>query len=279
MSTRLVKLLLVEDNEGDAALLRRLLNKTNFLEFGVTHVSYLNTAITAVRHPKSGQFDVVLLDLNLPDSLGVDTVTAVAREVPDVPIVVLSGQEDIKIADMALKCGAYDFVVKKSTGEYAERDIVDELERKVWTAITNHRKYVQSQALTRMGLEKSGALASAPALVHTLQGHVAQLDDGLADMRAYLKLHYPEAWDALGRIFEDKIYESLRSIRLQLRLEESGSRKTTISGTRERLALDNIEELAGHYTPVPSASLEEAEADLLAALQLDVTEALGVDDE
>jgi DNA-binding NarL/FixJ family response regulator len=274
MATRLIKLLLVEDNEGDAVLLRRLLSRATFLEFGVTHVSYLNTAITAVRHPKSGQFDVVLLDLNLPDSLGVDTVTAMAREVPDVPIVVLSGQEDIKIADMALKCGAYDFVVKKSVVDYAERDLTDELERKVWTAITNHRKYVQSQALMRVGLAKAGAVAATPALVHTLQGHVARLDEGLADMRSYLKLHYPEAWDALGRIFEEKIIEPMRSIRLQLRLEESGSRKTQhISGTMERLALDDIEEL-GRQSPLPSVSLEEAEADLLAALQLDVVEAL-----
>lgn len=278
MATRLVKLLLVEDNEADAALMRRLLSKTTFLEFGVTHVSYLNTAITAVRHPKSGQFDVILLDLNLPDSLGVDTVTAMAREVPDVPIVVLSGQEDIKIADMALKCGAYDFVVKKSVADYAERDITDELERKVWTAISNHRKYVQSQALTRVGLEKAGALASAPALVHALQGHVVQLDEGLADIRSYLKIHYPEAWDALGRIYEEKLLEPLRNIRLQLRLEEhSRSRTRPISGTMEREALGSLEELSS--LTLPSTTLAEAEANLLEAMQMDLGDVLGGQDE
>ena len=129
MEAHTVKLLLVEDNEAAASSLQRLLSKARFLSFGVTRDEYLKSALMRLRHPRDGQFDVILLDINLPDSIGVDTVTAVYREVPEVPIVVLSGQEDIKIADMALQCGAMDFVVKKSPPEYNERDIVDELER------------------------------------------------------------------------------------------------------------------------------------------------------
>jgi FixJ family two-component response regulator len=268
-----VKLLLVEDNEAAAASLQRLLSKSRFLSFGVTRDEYLNSALIRLRHPKDGQFDVILLDLNLPDSIGVDTVATVYREVPEVPIVVLSGQEDIKIADMALQCGAMDFVVKKSPPEYNERDIVDELERKVWTSITNHRKSLTAQRLTRISLEKAGAPAASPAIVQALVGNIEVLDEGIADLRSYLKLHYPDAWDALERIYNEKLINPLRNMQLQLSLERKAAKQT--KAAPPRTPIETVLELTTDKEWSVSATTEDAERSLLEALELDILEGAG----
>lgn len=273
MEGHAVKLLLVEDNEAAAASLQRLLSKSRFLSFGVTRDEYLNSALIRLRHPKDGQFDVILLDLNLPDSIGVDTVATVYREVPEVPIVVLSGQEDIKIADMALQCGAMDFVVKKSPPEYNERDIVDELERKVWTSITNHRKSLTAQRLTRISLEKAGAPAASPAIVQALVGNIEVLDEGIADLRSYLKLHYPDAWDALERIYNEKLINPLRNMQLQLSLERKAAKQT--KAAPPRTPIETVLELTTDKEWSVSATTEDAERSLLEALELDILEGAG----
>jgi diguanylate cyclase (GGDEF)-like protein/PAS domain S-box-containing protein len=102
------RVLLVEDNPGDAHLVRSLLAEDGPL-YRVLHVSSLDAAAAARR---TGIFDVVLTDLGLPDSDGSGTVDGMLRLFPDTPVVVLTGLDDSEIGAMAVQMGCQDYLVK-----------------------------------------------------------------------------------------------------------------------------------------------------------------------
>lgn len=103
-----IELLLVEDNEADARLCREYLADAPF-ESALDHASDL---AGARKQLQAASYDAIVLDLNLPDSTGIDTVEAVQSAAPHLPIVVLTGLEDEELASEALNVGAQDYVVK-----------------------------------------------------------------------------------------------------------------------------------------------------------------------
>ncbi len=115
MSFDSVSILLIEDNPGDAELVRLALQGTRGTDFRIKHVDRLGTALTLL---KRTAFDAVLLDLSLPDSHGLDTVNQVKATQPAIPIVVLSGFLDESLAIQAVKSGAQDYLVKGQGDSY-----------------------------------------------------------------------------------------------------------------------------------------------------------------
>ncbi len=103
------RVLLVEDNPGDAAIAKHILANDPAEDFELLHVRSLEKALFRLWHDV---VHVVLLDLNLPDSDDLDTVTRVIESNPSLPVVILSGQDDEEIALEAVKAGAEDYVVK-----------------------------------------------------------------------------------------------------------------------------------------------------------------------
>ncbi len=104
-----LNLLLVEDNPADADLLQEILDEANETEWSLVHVETLKEALKCLNETP---FDVVLLDLSLPDKQGLDTVQKTYQVAPDLPIVVLTGLNDKVIAIEALRQGAQDYLVK-----------------------------------------------------------------------------------------------------------------------------------------------------------------------
>ena len=102
--------LLIEDNPGDADLVRlRLVEGKSPVD--VSCVDRLSEGLASLaKEPPS----VVLLDLNLPDSQGAETFRKVLDSAPDVPVVILSGQDDEALAMKALHQGVQDYLVKGS---------------------------------------------------------------------------------------------------------------------------------------------------------------------
>src|SRR3712207_2067694 len=100
-----IRILLVEDNPGDARLVEILLSEVKTPRFAITHVERLDEAIV---HLRSAEFEVILLDLSLPDSSGLETVSRARAAAPRIPLVVLSSRDDEEIALWALKGGAED---------------------------------------------------------------------------------------------------------------------------------------------------------------------------
>ena len=83
-----IKILLIEDNPGDARLIRELLVEE---KGGAFHLECVDRLSVGIERLTSGKVDVVLLDLGLPDSQGFDTFTKVHNSVPKIPLVILSG--------------------------------------------------------------------------------------------------------------------------------------------------------------------------------------------
>jgi diguanylate cyclase (GGDEF)-like protein len=103
------EVLLVEDNRIDAQLIRRLLRRVSTSYYRITHVRTLNDAVLSADELAP---DVILADLNLPDSRGTDTVTSLQTAYPDIPLIIVSAWEDEAVSLRSVKAGAQDYLVK-----------------------------------------------------------------------------------------------------------------------------------------------------------------------
>ena len=104
-----IKILLVEDNPGDARLIREML--IDEPSAGIA-LEWEPTLAAGLERARKGGISAVLLDLTLPDGSGLDTLHAACREMPHVPIVVLTGMDDEELASKAVRSGAQDYLVK-----------------------------------------------------------------------------------------------------------------------------------------------------------------------
>lgn len=110
MSSKWIKiLLLVEDNLGDARLLREMFNEEGAHQTEMTHAQCMKDA---ERHLAEREVDIILLDLGLPDVEGVTAVQRIRAAAPRVPLVVLTGRDDEALAALALQEGAQDYLIK-----------------------------------------------------------------------------------------------------------------------------------------------------------------------
>ncbi len=109
METKPIKVLLIEDNPGDARLMQELLSEERNTAFDLVQVDRLTAGIETLI---VGGIDIVLLDLTLPDSSGLETFVKTHTSAPHVPIIVLSGLNDEEMAVRAVREGAQDYLVK-----------------------------------------------------------------------------------------------------------------------------------------------------------------------
>ncbi len=103
------RLLLVEDDPGDARLVREMLRERHSPDTDIRHVQRMSEAEA---HLAESVVDIILLDLRLPDSLGIGAVRRAHAAAPRVPLVVLTGLDDQALAAKALREGAKDYLIK-----------------------------------------------------------------------------------------------------------------------------------------------------------------------
>jgi len=122
-----IAILLVEDSPGDARLLQEFLAESDPGRFAVTCVE---TLAQAMRLAGARSFDVMLLDLSLPDDDGLDTFFSAHARAPSLPIVVLTGLDDAAVALKAIQAGAQDYLVKgQIDGQLVARAVRYAIER------------------------------------------------------------------------------------------------------------------------------------------------------
>jgi diguanylate cyclase (GGDEF)-like protein/PAS domain S-box-containing protein len=117
MSDRVIRVLVVEDNHGDALILRRLLGGGGF------HLTAVDRVAKALDCLETGhEIDVILLDVTLPDSRGpeLDSLARIQDRAPKVPVILLTGIEDEELAVRAVREGAQDYLIKRQV----ERDLL-----------------------------------------------------------------------------------------------------------------------------------------------------------
>jgi sigma-B regulation protein RsbU (phosphoserine phosphatase) len=114
MPERLTTILVIDDDAADVSLLRNLLDYRWDGRFRLIHIEDLATAVSVAGRER---IDVILLDLSLPDSHGLETFLKLYARCPHVPIVVLSSFDDEQLAMKAVHAGAQDYLVKGQIGE------------------------------------------------------------------------------------------------------------------------------------------------------------------
>ncbi|MBD2089838.1 response regulator [Microcoleus sp. FACHB-1515] len=185
MEQQFIKVLLVEDNPGDARLLRELLKEVASVQFQIKQVDRLSQGLQALGE----QCDVILLDLSLPDSRGLETFVRLHRRAMAVPIVVVTGLDDETIAIKAVQEGAQDYLVK---GEVSS----DLLVRSIRYAIERKR--------TEQRIREQAALldiATDAILVCDLESKILFWNQGAE------RLHGWKAEEVLGRSASRLLYK------------------------------------------------------------------------
>ncbi|MGD9211632.1 MAG: ATP-binding protein [Desulfobacteraceae bacterium] len=148
ISSHPIKVLLIEDNSQYAEMVQAIL-KTNLNEqFEVIQEGTLAQGLT---HLEKKRLDVILLDMNLPDSVGIATLQKTIGKAPDLPIVILTGYADENQAIQALHEGAQDYLIKgQNEVSILSKAIRYALERK-----RVHRALIESDARFRQMIEKN----------------------------------------------------------------------------------------------------------------------------
>ena len=216
-----IRLLLVEDGAADALLLQYMLAEVNEESFQVTHVE---TMADAVSRLASDPFDVILLDLSLPDSRGIGTVAQINAAAPHLPIIVMTGLDDKATGMEAVRQGAQDFLSKGQVGGRL-------LTRAIHYAMERKQAERQLKALNET-LEQRVAerTATATRRAAQLQALAAQLTQ--AEHRERRRL---------AQVLHDHLQQLLYAARLGL--ETLRRRDSADSSTQE--TIDRVDALLG----------------------------------
>lgn len=174
------RVLLVEDSNVDAALILRLLQQTTE-SFSVEVVGTLAAAISLL---SEREFDVVVLDLILPDSEGISTFTKFQAHFSDIPVILLTGMDEDKIGVAAVQSGAQDFINKRNiNAELLCRSIRYAIER---NALLRREQQLQQQVYLAGQRERQ-------RISHDLHDSLGQLLAGLSMMTSALMDALPES--------------------------------------------------------------------------------------
>ncbi|PIQ86601.1 MAG: hypothetical protein COV74_04280 [Candidatus Omnitrophica bacterium CG11_big_fil_rev_8_21_14_0_20_45_26] len=125
-----IHVLLIEDRPEDVEFTSVILSLVKHIKFTIEWAPCLEDGFRLMSDPTK-HFDVILLDLNLPESKGIDTLSRVMSHMPQAPVVVLTGLDDEKIALEALHKGAQDYLIKgDANGKTLPRIMRYAIERK-----------------------------------------------------------------------------------------------------------------------------------------------------
>lgn len=189
MKKESTKILQIEDDLAAVYLIREFLSQDNPSEFEITHASRLSDGLAVLAVNK---VDVILLDLNLPDSSGFNTFERVKAQSENVPIVVMSSFDEDEFAIRILHAGAQEYLVKgEITGPYLKRVI---------------RYAIGTQRLQRELDERTQELQTSEEIFRDL---IAKLADGIVivDGNGWLRFLNPAAEALFERRAEDLIGE------------------------------------------------------------------------
>ena len=186
MTTVPVRLLLLEDNPGDARLVQAALAEHSPGEFAVTRVERLADALERIA---SGHFEAVLCDLGLPDSTGVATAEVLAARFPALPLVVLTGSHDEDLGREAIRHGAQDYLVKgESSGVLIVRTLRYAIERKQLEIGLR----TANEALERRVGERTAELQAALGVLRLSETRYRSLFENMLNGFAYCRMKYDE---------------------------------------------------------------------------------------
>jgi len=182
------RVLVVEDSLPDAQLVELELRRAA-PEFNCRYVTTVHEARACA---ESDRFDIILLDLQLPDSRGLDTLKHIREAFGDTPVVVLTGQVDMKLALASLRSGARDYLAKHDIAQ-----LEPTLRRLLADAAAEREKRERElDLLHTLKLESVERLAGG--LAHEINSPIQFVGDNLVFLRKAFQLVLPAVTQALG---------------------------------------------------------------------------------
>ncbi len=206
MNAHAVRVLIVEDNPADARLIVESLRGSSGRSFEARIATSLAEAFSEAR---AVPCDVALLDLSLPDADGLQTVETFMAQLPDLPFVVSTGNNDEQLGLQAVGLGASDFLPKNEASAHA-------LSRCLAYAIERRRLIVEREAARRMALE-SQELAQLSGLA-TDTGDI----DAAGGSRSGFRERHPEQFERVRDIYTGIARAALAEQRHQIDSDVSG---------------------------------------------------------
>jgi signal transduction histidine kinase len=217
MSSKCFRILLVEDSPSDALLLEEALADVVFIRFALKRVERLSRAVDCLRQQS---FDIVLLDLSLPDVQGVDTLLQLREHTEAIPIVVFTGLNDHSLGIRLIQAGAQDYLVKgQLQGESLARSIRHAVERKRIEQTLKEAERRKDDFLAMLAHELRNPLAPIRNAVEVLKrpgiesSHVAWARDVIDRQLTQLTYLVDELLD-VSRITHGKIVLKLECLDL-----------------------------------------------------------------
>ncbi len=224
MSATVLHILLIEDNPGDAVLVREMLRHAAEGDF---EVDWVTSVLGGLDRLGSGGIDVVLLDLTLPDCRGLEGLYAVRRHSPAVPVVLLTGLSSDSMALQAMKTGAQEYVVKGTLKAH-------ELARTIQHAVLRQRTLASvqsSSASDRRGIVAGLIGAKGGVGTTTIACHLARQLARMSDDKVLL-MDLDEGSNAFGFLMHaNGSYSMLDVTSDLLRLDASFWSKVVTTGS------------------------------------------------
>src|SRR3989338_3777119 len=195
-----IKVLIIENSKVDRKVLQTMLSKSTY---GVFEIHACETFSTATQILQKKKFDVAILDLNLPDSLGLDTLRKLNKEFPNLPIVVNTGVYQDEVGLKAITRGAQDYLIKGKYLAYGlSKALYYAIERKKaeqeLAEAYEQFKETQTQLIQVEKMNVVGSLASGVA--HEVKNPLATIMYGIEFLYTKLNTEDPQIIFTLGSI-------------------------------------------------------------------------------
>jgi signal transduction histidine kinase len=293
------KVLLVEDNPGDARLLREMFKGDGSLDVDLACVSFMSEA---ERHLAECAVDIILLDLGLPDAQGLVAIRRARIAAPDIPLVVLTGMDDEVLAAQSLQEGAQDYLIKgqieargllRALRYASERKRLDRLKDEFVSTVSHELRTPLTSITGSLGLlmGKAADILSEPAarlleIAHNNSQRLVRLVNDILDIEKLESGHAVFDFRKIEvRSLVEQTVESIRGYaeghRVKVRIEAAAVAGVRADADRLAQVVTNLLSNAIKFSPpdgeVVIAVEKEAKGDVVRITVRDYGPGISVD--